>query len=407
MTALLVASIARGQDIVVVDSDNFARGFHPPSMEQSVSWTAAFYDLSHRAIARAWGDREQWARTSIALFDGAAEIVLALPLSDAWVHEEFHRAVLGNRGVASFNDVYRFRPFADAIAVSHVRDDNLARMKREHPADLVRAHEAGIEGEHALVLRLERQHFFNGATSWNVPLYWLVKLNSIAYIASGTTNEANTATDKWERDEGAHMSRRDFTGHDFTAWVYDLFRPNEPYPARGPHPSGVGIRRYIRERDLTPAEHDFLHRQGQLSLINLLDPNLIGLTGTSRFNMSAGHLLTPFGYSIDGNLFLRKPRLFVTLHDYVNHERNFVGVDATLDERYRVALWRQPEHQMFRDRDGRLGGLVAARMQRGKWFGEVEAKSAGWVEGNVHLDRSITLRIGRAILSNDAVRGRG
>ncbi len=31
------------------------------------------------------------------------------------------------------------------------------------------------------------------------------------------------------REEGADVKRRDFVGLDFTAWVYDLFRPDEPY----------------------------------------------------------------------------------------------------------------------------------------------------------------------------------
>jgi len=381
---VLLAASARAQDVTVFDSDNFARGFHPPSMEQAVSWSAAFYDVSHRALRRPW---------QVALFDLMADVILPLPLSDTWTHEEFHRAVLANRGVASFDDVYRFRFAPKAIAVSHVRDDRLAQMKRDHPADFVRAHAAGIEGEHALVMRLEKQHFFDGATSWNAPLYWLVKVNTIAYIASGSSNDTNSETEKWEREEGTHISRRDFTGHDFTAWVYDLFRPNEPYAARGVHPSGVGIRRYIRESDLTDAERSYLRRQGRLSLINLVDPYLFDYYG-GRFNLTASHLLTPFGYSIDGNVFLRNPKLFVTVHDYVNHERNPPGVDATFDERFRVALWRQPDHLQFRDRGGRLGGLVSARAHRGKWFAELEAKSAGWVEGNVHLDKSVSVRAG-------------
>ena len=363
-------------------------------MEQSLSWSAAFYDASHRAIERAWGEKhETWGKTSVALFDLAVDVFFPLPLSDTWVHEEFHRAVLGNRGVASFDDVYHFRPIPESIAVSHVRDDALVRMRREHPADFVRAHAGGIEGEHALVLRLEREHFFEGTTSWNLPLYMLAKVNSIAYIASGATSEANHLTDQWERDEGSHVSRRDFTGHDFTAWVYDLFRPYEPYQARGLHPSGVGIRRYIRESDLTDAERAYLRRQGKLAVINLLDPNLIDLNGR-RFNVAAGHLLTPFGYSIDADVFVRHPRLFVVLHDYVNHERSFPGMEATFDQRFRIALWKQPDHSMFRDRNGRLGGLVSARFQRRRWFAELEAKSAGWVEGNVHLDRSISVRAG-------------
>jgi len=381
---LLLAPIARAQDITVFDSDIFARGFHPPSMEQAVSWSAAFYDVSHRALHRPW---------QVALFDLMADVILPLPLSDTWTHEEFHRAVLANRGVASFDDVYHFRFAPKAIAVSHVRDDSLVRMKHDHPADFVRAHAAGIEGEHALVMRLEKQHFFDGSTSWNAPLYWLVKVNTIAYIASGSSNDTNSETEKWEREEGTHISRRDFTGHDFTAWVYDLFRPNEPYAARGVHPSGVGIRRYIRESDLTDAERSYLRRQGRLSLINLVDPYLFDYYG-GRFNLTASHLLTPFGYSIDANVFLRNPKLFVRVHDYVNHERNLPGVDATYGGRFRLALWRQPDHLQFRDRGGRLGGLVSARVRRGKWFAKLEAKSAGWVEGNVHLDKSVSVRAG-------------
>jgi len=132
---ILLAPIARAQDITVFDSDIFARGFHPPSMEQAVSWSAAFYDVSHRALHRPW---------QVALFDLMADVILPLPLSDTWTHEEFHRAVLANRGVASFDDVYHFRFAPKAIAVSHVRDDKLAQMKRDHPADFVRAHAIGF-----------------------------------------------------------------------------------------------------------------------------------------------------------------------------------------------------------------------------------------------------------------------
>jgi len=38
--------------------------------------------------------------------------------------------------------------------------------------------------------------------------------------------------------------------------------------------------------------------------------------------------------------------------------------------------------------------LVSVRVHRRSMFAEIEAKSAGWVEGNVHLDRSISVRAG-------------
>ena len=407
LTLLLFLAVrVQAQDIPLLDSDNFARGFHAPSMEQAVSWTAAFYDSSHRAIQRAWGTREHYAKTSIAIFDFVTLAVLAMPLSDVWVHEEFHRAVLANRGVASFDDVYRFRLSAGSIAVSHVRDDALVRMKRDHPADLVRAHEAGIEGEAATVLRLEKDHFFHGATSWNLPLYWFAKTNSIAYIANGPTRSTNDTTRDWERDEGASISKRDFTGHDFTAWVYDLFRADEPYEARGIHPSGVGIRRYVRESDLTPEEKSYLRRQGRLAAINLLDPNLYGgygLTSHGRaINVAASHTLTPFGYAIDVNTFLRDRdhRVFVVLHLYRNHERTFPGLELELPGARitpRLALWSQPSNQRFRDSAGRFGALAGVQVRRGRWYAELDAKSAGWVAANVHLDRSASARLGFAL----------
>ena len=72
------------------------------------------------------------------MFDVATTLLLPLPFTDAWVHEEWHRAVLGRRGIDSFDDVYRFR-VTDAIAVSHVRDEDLIRLKRAagRPKDLI------------------------------------------------------------------------------------------------------------------------------------------------------------------------------------------------------------------------------------------------------------------------------
>src|SRR5207245_4339015 len=206
-----------------------------------------------------------------------------------------------------------------------------------------------------------------------------------SYMPPGSPSDAARLPPLSDPDEGTTVIRLDFTVHYFTACVYDLFRPDQPYAARGMHPSGVGLRRYIRESDLTDAERAYLHRQGRLAVLNLLDPNLIGLSG-DRFSAVAAHVLTPFGYTIDLDAFIR-PRLFIALHDYRNHERNFPGIDATLLDQIRVALWQQPAHELFRDRGGRLGGLVSVRVHRWNMFAEVEATSAGGVAGNVQLDR--------------------
>ena len=405
---------------------NVAHGVRAPSMRQSLAVSEGFYEASHRAIRNAWGGRKWPTRLSVLLWDYINVIEVPLPGADAWIHEEFHRAVLGNRGIGSFNDVYRMNVGAAAIAVSHVRDEDLVRLKREHPAEQARLGVAGIEGEYLLVQRLERNQFFGRSPAWHQPLYWLAKLNSAAYVSSGAWDETNGDTDEMNREEGADVPRRDFTGHDFTAWAYDLHRPDEPYEARGVHPSGVGIDRYIKPADLTPAELRYLKRQGRLQLLNLLDPFLLGMRGVTvrspagggplRVTASLGHVLTSFGHTVDANLFLEQDdvRLLVVLSGYANGARRFPGLRAelldyrtafrghTLDLSPRAALWLQPEGQRFHARAASPGGLVALKVHRpgrGRFgaFAEVEAKTAGWVAGNVRLDRSASVNIGASL----------
>lgn len=400
---------------------NTGEGGRAPSMQQSLAITSSFYEATHLTLERAFGERKKSGRIAIALFDLFSTAGLALPFGDVWLHEEFHRAVLGNRGIDSFNDVYELRPFAAAIAVSHVRDEDLIRLKRDHPAEQVRLNSAGAEGEAALVQRLEKQHFFGGSRAWHAPLYLLVKIGSYGYIASGVDDQINAATDEMNAEDGADVGKRDFTGHDFVAWMYDLSRPDEPYAARGIHPSGVGIDRYRRPSDLTPAERSFLKRQGTLALINFLDPNLAGfdefrttISGKSvSWNLTASHLLTSFGYTIDANLFLRTPawKLFVVLHGYKNKEHTFPGVEVELVDHPvelsgrnvlvspRLGLWLQPEDQRFRSKGGTAGGLASLRMamplrHRYGAFIEIEGKTEGWVSGNVSLDPDVSIRFG-------------
>ena len=366
-------------------------------MQQSLAITGSVYELSHQALWDAFGKREWASKTAVGLFDLATTAVLPLPLTDVWLHEEWHRAVLGRRGINSFDDVYYFR-VTDTVAVSHVRDEDLIRLKRDHPADQVRLQEAGIEGEYALVQRLEKDRFFHGSRAWHMPLYWLIKLEAQGYVASGTDDEVNADTDKMNREDGSSVKKRDFTGHDFVGWMYDLSRPDEPYQARGIHPSGVGINRYRKPSDLTDDERRFLHRQGQLQYLNFLDSNLIGIDAFHDVNITAAHLLTSFGYTIDANVFLRgKRKVFVVLHDYKNRERHFPGADVQLLDTpltLRLALWLQPERQRFRDRRGKPGGLIGVRVDRGTTFAEVEAKSRGWVQGIESLEASLALRFG-------------
>ena len=438
--ALLLLSIAPGAasaqtpssapstriDFPILDVPyNTSDGYRAPSMPQALALGEGFYEGTHRGIQHAFGEHKWAARFAIIGADLFDTFALPLPGSAGWVHEEYHRTILGRRGFGSFNDVYKFRIAADAIAVSHVTDDALVRLKRERPAEQVRLSAAGIEGEYQLVQGLEKREFFDGARSFHLPLYWLEKIGSASYVASGTSADTNSETDEMNARDGANVEVRDFTGHDFTGWVYDLHRPSEPYEARGVHPSGVGIDRYIKPSDLTDGELDYLRHQGTLQLLNFIDPFLVAYRGVTigdgaeplRLTANLGHLLTPFGRTIDTNVFVARGRvkLMTTIHAYANGERSFPGVDTSLldypltfrGQRFnvssRVALWQQPDGQLFRATTGKLGGLGSIKVQhtrKGRFgaFAELEAKSAGWVAGTEALDRNVSFRTGLSLI---------
>ncbi|MBI4502737.1 MAG: hypothetical protein HY700_16445 [Gemmatimonadetes bacterium] len=430
------AATAAAQDSVQADSSrsrlvldmpvfdypaNTAAGFAFPSMEQSLDISKAFYQLSTRLLHRTLPGN----RFSTRLFRASIEILLAtFPFGDAWLHEEWHRAVLRNRGIGSFNDAYKFRIFSTAISVSHVRDEDLIRLKRDYPADQVRLAEAGIEGEYQQVTEGTKDRVFLDANPQGNVTRFLSVTNAILYLGLSSLNATDRRTDEFNRKDGADIPRRDALGWDFTAWIYDLSRPDEPYEARGIHPSGVGMDRYIKPLDLTPDEKRFLRLQGGLALLNLVDPNLyrrrpftVGDSGTSvplQYTFGLRHMLTSFGYTIDANLFFKEAatNLYVVLHSYFNNEHYFPGAELEL-VRYpvtiagrpfevspRVAGWLQPEGQRFRATKPVAGGLGSFRLGSSAanpgvgWFVEVSAKSAGWVAGEVELGNEIGAKVG-------------
>ncbi len=402
-------------DLPILDlPDNTTSGFAFPSMQQSLAISRAFDQLASRALDRVFTHDGIW--TDLARI-AVETIVFSLPFSDAWLHEEWHRAVLRNRGVGSFNDVYKLQIFSQFISVSHIKDEDLVRLKRDHPADQVRLAEAGMEGEYEQVTEGTRDRIFLNANPEGDLTRALSVVNSIFYLGTSTFASVDRATDNFHREEGTDVARRDALGWDFTAWIYDLSRPNEPYEARGLDPSGVGIDRYIKTTDLTSEELRFLRLQGWLGLLNLVDPNLFGqhpfTAGETKFTFGLRHLLTSFGYTLDANLFFKRgdTNLFAVIHTYANHDHYFPGVDleivrrpftvgaTRLDVSPRLAAWLQPEDQRFRSSSATPGGLASLRIGSVSkpglgWFVELRGKTEGWVAGEVNVGSTVGTRLG-------------
>lgn len=396
-----------------------------PSMKQSLHISKNFYQIPHAYILDLLDKNPRWQQFfSIAAFD-----ILStwLPFGMSWLHEESHRAVLGIRGIESHNDVYDFNLFEDLIAVSKIKDKDLVWLKKDHPQEMTRLHAAGIEAQYEMNLLIEKDQFFYDSYAFEDMILWINYLNSIMYIDTCTTSDADEMTDEMMEEEGDDISERDFTGLDFTAWVYDLFRPYEPYEARGIHPSGKGIKRYIKYSDLTADEKDYLKLQRNLSLLNLVNPILfrkVQFKGTNPFsgdffkwNMTLRHHLTPFGYNIAANIFHKKKSVntLVKLNIYRNKYRTYPGMEFELlrypgkllkkdvNISFLSGIFLQPEDQMFRTKSSEPGGILSLKISSPitdhlELYLNLEGKTNGWVPGNVYLEENFSTVLGVIVL---------
>lgn len=421
-------------------------------MEQSVYLTKNLIQLYHRGLVAAFdsifesGSFE--ARLGKALLLGGADLLnfsSPLPSNPSWTHEEWHRAVLAARDIPSQDDVYK-NSTSDIIYVSHVRDSDLSLLKKEHPAEFVRLMSAGMEAQSRLNYLLISDNFFQtGPQSNDLVVLWFNQLNNTFYLNSCATGEADGSSVRENIITGKNQKARDFTGFDCNAWVYDLFRPGEPYEARGPNPQGNGIDRYIkfsdgnsyggailnqlqygnqrRYSDLNESERDYLRLHTRLSVLNFISPPLFAVSsipafdGEASWNFSFLHSLTPFGYDVGFHGFFKLDdvNLAITLHSYSNAHMRMPGLELYLlrypaslfgqDFRFDFgfALWQQPYEQKFWTDRKEAGGSLRTRagillFNNIEYYIDISCKSRGWQEGAVYLTRTAELRTGLALL---------
>ncbi|MBC7740946.1 MAG: hypothetical protein H7061_02035 [Bdellovibrionaceae bacterium] len=386
------------------------------SMQQSLSLSTDFYETAHSVLGGHYSSNNWYRIFYVAGFD---LLTSAIPLSSSWMHEEWHRSVMSSRGIGSFNDVNTFPIGSPLIAVSHVDDIDLVNLKRDHPADQVRLSAAGMESQVAQNMLIEKHHFFNGLRSLDQIILLENNFSVTFYLATCASKDADKTTDEQNTQDGTDLRRRDFTGLDCTAWVYDLFRPKEPYAARGTHPSGVGADRYIRYSDLNSKEKDFLSLQAALSLLNFADPFLFRkdefdgeFSGTHfKWNAKLNHYITSFGATVDANLFLKlnDEKYLVTWHNGMTDTRYLPGITLEWIETETLChalfastgftIWQQPKDQMIEDKATTTLAAASAQLlyrlnERFATYLGIELKNEGWLAGNVYLDRNLSAQAG-------------
>jgi len=407
-----------------VKSSDYFKSYINPSMKQSVALSSSFYNSVYFGLSKI---NINWFRSDFANYmtkslieTGVVLVVEFVPLGDAWLHEEFHRAVLTKNYVDSYDEVNNFPLFQDLISVNSVLDDDLARFKHDNPTDFVRLHAAGIEGEYVLIRNLQSKNIFYNQQHPYFLTNFLWTTNSFYYVYFCHLHNAEITTNVANSDDGTNIRQRDFTGLDFTAWAYDLFKPFEDYAQRGTHPSGVGFDRYIAPSDLTIEELKYLKKQGFLQLINFASPMMLGLNklpivikgNNYDFNFAFRHLLTSFGNDISFDFFLSndKVNLLTSFHAYSNKFRTLPGYELNiidyklLDQNVEIfssarsMVWFQPDNLFFVDKNSNFGGLTELNIKIGKeklfadfMFGY---KTRGWVAGNVFQESNIYASFG-------------
>ncbi len=402
--------------------------FDSYSMHQALAITQNLHRVNYHFNNKLWQGiirpntkrKRIYNRIATNLTSGLVDYVFTyygVVLSAQWMHEEFHRAGLTIRGISSYDETYnRFNGGLANGSVSRVKDEDLIRLKKEAPQELVRSFAAGIESEFLLLRGLQKDNFFGGAKYGNIALNILLTKHAIDYVNQFKQKDYNASIDSMNT-YGLTVADRDFVGWDFTPWVYDLHRPNEPYEVRGQHASGVGIDRAIKTTSLMDEEHRYLTRMGNMQYLNFLSPFMIGinrirLNDQTAFNVAVRHYLNSFGYDLTADFFIehRKHQYLVSLHGYRNKHQFLPGIEMerspfvfSLGGKDRLLLqptamlWLQPQN--FYDRKATPGGLL--RMQgsyalNNTWciVAVAEGKTKGWVAGNPYLNAKANFRFG-------------
>jgi hypothetical protein len=408
---------------------DFIRGYESPSMQQALAVTKNLHATNYYFNNRLWNKwiapvtpkKKFLNRVAANATAGAIDYVLAYHLmvfGPVWLHEEFHRNGITHQCASSFDETYyRFGGGIPSGSVSHVLDEDMMRYKDVAPQNMVRSFAAGIEAQYSLVRALQKDNFFHRTNQPNVIMNILVTNQAIGYVNQFKKGDYDASIDSMNK-YGVAVKDRDFVGWDFTAWVYDLHRINEPYSNRGTHPNGTGVNRAIKRSQLTPEEDQYLSKMGRMQYLNFISPSMVGihrikLNEQTAFNFSVRHILNSFGYDLGVDLFLqtKKSHWLVGFHGYRNKEKLWPGIEVEnpsiniragktqVPLQARAMLWLQPKDQLFTSTKAEPGALVQLRAfyptgKTLKLYAEAEAKTGGWVAANPYLDPNVTVRMG-------------
>jgi hypothetical protein len=408
--------------------NDYLTGLTNPSMQQALAVTKNLHTTNYYFNNRLWNKlvpvtskkNKFFNRLGAQATSGIADYILSYKLvifGPVWLHEEFHRNNLTACGVPSCNATNKRFSTKDVLfGIDNVRDADLAWLKNTNAQTLVRSFAAGIEAQYEFTRNMRKDNFYKKTNYANIVMNILITKQAVDYVNQFKVSDYDASIDSINKNDGANIKKRDFTGWDFTAWVYDLHRQDKPY-TRTPHPSGVGVQRSVKRSELSAEDEAYLTKMGKLSYINFLSPSMLGIsaipTKWGAFSFAGRHLLNSFGYDVGADIFLdiKGQKYFISLHGYKNESKFLPGIEIEKPDlkfhfhkkeipvTARLMLWLQPKDQLFKATKAEAGGLLQVRgnypvNKTFSVFAECEAKTKGWVAGNPYLNSNLSLRTG-------------
>jgi hypothetical protein len=344
------------------------------------------------------------------LIQAVAGFVVFIPLT----HEEGHRSILISKNIGSVSEPFFFSKRGGYI--DGVTDASLVSLRDKDFPVFARLYTAGLESDYMLTHREEAMFSFGKASFKDLAVEYLMRKFMLMqyYLIGFFKYDVDGAEEKNELN-------RDIVGNDVYGIVRQLHRPTMPF------------QRYTRYSDLTSDEISYLKKMGYRSFLNLLNPNIIGISNirVSKYlslNLGMGHTMCPFGDFTDENLWLKiKGKLMIDTYfrQYQNKNHTFLaggfGIkDYPLTNRFvssiDIHFWDQPEKLSFTDDKAKFGGGVE---WIGKYFFNTKEKyrrkgisldfgltykTAGFLPEEIRMQKHFGMRLGTSIALDRSAR---
>ena len=319
-------------------------------------------------------------------------------------HEEAHRSVLNTKNIGSIS-----RPFLLSERNGYVFGVTDIQLKNIRDTDFptyAHLYTAGFESDYMLNHHEESLLSFGDERFKNIAVeYLLRKVMLVQYFLIGFIHYDIDETE--ETDE----LKRDIVGNDIYGVVRHWYRP------------AMEFKRYTLYNDLTAEEKSFLKRMGFRSLLNFVNPNLIGIrnfpiSSQLSINTGLGYTLAPFGDFIDENLWINynhKFKISAYFRQFQNKNNwypatglgidNFVIVQR-LSANIRFHTWKQPENLSFAETKSFFGGAIDSGVKYIVFTSEKEGfksmsvdlgllcKTKGFLPEELVLGKQMNFRIG-------------